>query len=187
MDRRCYDFTMLAQAANLPPRPNGQEWPEHGGADSFLNFIETELKPALEKDYTIDAARQTIFGHSLGGLFVLHALFSRPRAFRNYAAGSPSIWWNDRAVLKEKTGFEAFVSGCGNSLAPRLLLTIGAEELADMVEDAERLAEELQPLVKKGFYAELAKFPEENHVSVLPAAISRVLKFALSATPIGEI
>jgi predicted alpha/beta superfamily hydrolase len=179
MTRRCYDFTTPAQLSNLPVRPNGQEWPEHGGADRFLDFVEHELKPVLEREYHIDKGRQAIFGHSLGGLLVLHALFTRPQSFQRFGAGSPSIWWNKHAVLQE---IEAFADWVGSAAAelPRLLLTIGAEELPDMVKDAEQLAERLQPLLAGGFRSAIAKFPEESHVSVLPAAISRVLRFALS-------
>lgn len=180
MDRRCYDFTMPAQVENLPVRPNGMEWPEHGGADAFLHFIERELKPEIMQQFPIDCKRQTIFGHSLGGLFVLHALFSSPLAFQNYVAGSPSIWWNAHAVLEEVAGFNVFLEKKSDR-KPRLLQTIGADELLHMVEDAEKLAARLLPLASEGFHSEIVKFSDEGHVSVLPAAISRMLKFALAA------
>ncbi len=35
----------------------------------------------MERDYPIDRGRQTIFGHSLGGLFVLQVLLTRPDMF----------------------------------------------------------------------------------------------------------
>ena len=175
MKRRCYDFTMPAEAENLPKRPNGEEWPERGGANVFLDFIETELKPELAGEYPIDPSRQTIFGHSLGGLFVLHALFNRPQSFQTYVAGSPSIWWNNHALLNELDAFESRMLQAEEK--SRLLLTIGADELTHMVEDAEHLIASLQSL--HIFHAQIVKFSEEGHVSVLPAALSRLLKFAL--------
>ncbi len=180
MDRRCYDFTIPADPDKLPPRPNGQQWPEHGGADHFLDFVERELKPELEREYPIDKRRQTIFGHSLGGLLVVYAMLSRPQSFQRYAAGSPSVWWNGHAVLYGLHAFQGWCDQLEEAELPRLLITIGAEELPDMVQDAERLAERLHPLQATGFQAELAKFDGESHVSVLPAAISRVLRFALA-------
>ncbi|WP_253816324.1 hypothetical protein [Myxococcus xanthus] len=36
---------------------------------------------------------------------MLHAFFTRPTSFDTFIAGSPSIWWNDRYVLTEKTAF----------------------------------------------------------------------------------
>jgi predicted alpha/beta superfamily hydrolase len=177
MTRRCYDLTMPAEEENLPVRPDGRAWPEHGGADAFLDFIETILKPEIQQRYPIDPHRQTLFGHSLGGLFVLHALFSRPQTFNSYVAGSPSIWWNHHAVLREKPSFEDAVQR--GEVEARLLITIGADELHDMVEGAKQLAESLLPLAAVGFHSELLKFPDEDHVSVLPAAISRVIRFTL--------
>jgi len=181
MSRRCYDFTMPAADGTLPERPDGRTWPEHGGADLFLDFLERELLPFVGERFSVDPGKQTLFGHSLGGLFVLHALFSRPALFARYVAGSPSIWWGDGAILKE---FEAFVRRFGDKLpTARLLFTIGAEELADMVEDAEKLFAKLQPLAdeSESFQAGLAKFSEEEHVSVLPAAISRSIRFGLTS------
>jgi predicted alpha/beta superfamily hydrolase len=182
MNRRCYDFTTPAPRENLPVRPGGEDWPRNGGADVFLQFIEQELRPMLEKEYPIDVGRQTLFGHSLGGLFVLHALFSRPDSFQNYVAGSPSAWWNHRAVFREKERFACSFPLPYDSSAPRLMLTIGEDELEGMVEDAERLQASLQPLAVHGFHSELVKFPGEGHVSVLPAALSRTVRFALTAS-----
>lgn len=193
MERRCFDFTMPADSGNLPERPGGRDWPENGGADGFLDFLELELMPEIERRFPANPEKRALFGHSLGGLFVLHALFTRPQLYRLYAAGSPSIWWNRHAVLEEIPAFEAWVSGTGRQeqqesqeqqerpyKLPRLLLTIGSEELDHMVADTEKLAERLNSLEPRGFRIDLIKFPEEGHVSVLPSAISRVIKAALN-------
>ncbi len=92
------DFTMPLSESELPVHPRGAAWPEQGGAEAFLEFIEEEVKPAMERDYPIDRGRQTIFGHSLGGLFVLQVLLTRPDMFQTYVAGSPSIHWNKRFI-----------------------------------------------------------------------------------------
>lgn len=178
MGRRCFDFTTPAKEEDLPERPGGQAWPENGGADGFLDFLEQELKPELERRYRLNSHKATLFGHSLGGLFVLHALFNRPWLFHSFVAGSPSIWWNRRAVLDEIPAFKATVAELDNP--PKLLITIGLEELEHMVGDAREAAEQLDSLPGSGFHCCLAHFPEEGHVSVLPAAISRSVKFALS-------
>ncbi|MGR5913571.1 hypothetical protein ACT7DA_04955 [Bacillus pacificus] len=41
-------------------------------------------------------------GHSLGGLFALHILFTNLNAFQNYFISSPSIWWNNQSVLEKE-------------------------------------------------------------------------------------
>lgn len=177
MTRRCFDFTMPVQPDTLPQRPDGTDWPEHGGADSFLELLEEEIMPVITGQFPVDRSRQAVFGHSLGGLLVLHALFTRPALFTHYAAGSPSSWWGDYKVLKE---LDAFAAGYPSlELQRRLLITIGAEELEHMVEDAEKVYDLLKPLDGQGLSASLVKFAGESHVSVLPAALSRLLKFAL--------
>lgn len=95
-----------------------------GGAAPFLAFLDDQVRPEIERNFTINRSRQTLFGHSLGGLFVLYTLFNRPSDFGCYIAGSPSIWFNGRAVLKD----EKKVSGLGRDKAPRVLLTAGEYE-----------------------------------------------------------
>lgn len=103
--------------------------PVQGGADRFLAFIEDELKPAMAAEFAIDPARETLAGHSYGGLFALHTLFTDPDAFETYVAGSPSIWWNDRYILDEA---EAFLAAPPPSAPPRLLITVGGMEQTPM-------------------------------------------------------
>lgn len=179
MTRRCYDFTMPAQLESLPKRPDGSEWPEHGGADSFLDVLQNEILPMISRLFPVDTQRQSLFGHSLGGLLVLHALFTRPQLFTHYAAGSPSVWWGGYSLLLEQKQFSAMYPGL--KLQRKLLITIGAEELDHMVEDAEKLPVLLAPLAAEGLQVSLAKFPQEGHVTVLPAALSRLLRFVLES------
>jgi len=70
-----------------------------GGGKNFLNFIEKELIPHIEKNYPASSYR-TFVGHSLGGLTVVDALVDRPDLFNNYVAIDPSLWWDDQELLK---------------------------------------------------------------------------------------
>jgi len=62
-----------------------------GGAGAFREFIVSDLRPAIEADFPVDTSRQTLFGHSYGGLFVLDTFFADPSLFQTYVAASPSI------------------------------------------------------------------------------------------------
>lgn len=79
--------------------------------------------------------------------------------------------------MRELEAFTANYPALG--LQRKLLITIGADELGHMVNDAEKLPLLLEPLTGQGLEVSLAKFSGENHVSVLPAALSRLLRFAL--------
>lgn len=71
---------------------------ESGGGDKFLDFIEKELIPYVEKKHPASPYR-TFVGHSFGGLSVINALVNRTHVFNNYVAIDPSLWWDDRAFL----------------------------------------------------------------------------------------
>jgi uncharacterized protein len=196
--RRTYDLTPPAAELRLPPRPDGTPWPRSGGADEFLDFIARDLKPAIERDFAIDADRQALFGHSFGGLFALHALFTRPRMFGSYIAASPSIWWNECSVLDEERAFSAAirhepqdldvlitVGGCEQELVAAEASGADRELRAEwkrrnrMVDNARELAARLAGLTAQGVRATFTQFAGEDHVSVIPAAISRAVGFAL--------
>ena len=66
-----------------------------GGADKFLGFLADELIPHLDSTYRTTPVR-VLIGHSLGGLFALHALAQRPQAFMGYVVMEPSAWWNEK-------------------------------------------------------------------------------------------
>ncbi|WP_306227765.1 alpha/beta hydrolase [Bosea beijingensis] len=166
--------------------------PVPGGADRFLDMIVDEVLPAVAEIAPLDPARRALAGHSYGGLFVLHTLFTRPGLFESLVAGSPSIWWQDRAIL---TSEEAFRRG-GSGPAGRLLITVGSHEqaptLAVTPQRAERLAqarmrdnaaEMAERLAASGHVAcDFTEFPGENHVSVIPSMLSRSVAFALAGT-----
>lgn len=161
-----------------------------------MAFIEGELKPLIEKKHAIDRKRQTLFGHSFGGLFVLHALFAKPEAFQTYLASSPSIWWNDRSVLVEEKEF--VTKHAGKEVNARLLVTVGeweqkpgpkAAERSEMlkelrqVDNAKELAARLAKAPVKGLTVAVREFAEEDHGTVLLPAAGRGVRFALSDAP----
>src|SRR5262249_24198557 len=64
----------VASAIGFPPEASGS-----GGAAAFLDFVGREMMPAVESRYRI--SRRALFGHSLGGLFAVYALFHQPELF----------------------------------------------------------------------------------------------------------
>jgi predicted alpha/beta superfamily hydrolase len=70
-----------------------------GGADKFLGYIKDELIPYINQHYPSNGDN-TIWGHSLGGMFVVYAMLKAPDAFKSYIAVDPSLWWDDHYVPK---------------------------------------------------------------------------------------
>lgn len=75
-----------------------KDFPTTGGSGHFIDFIEQELRPLIEKTYKTDSTR-TIIGQSLGGLLASEILFKKPDLFDNYIIVSPSLWWDDESLL----------------------------------------------------------------------------------------
>jgi predicted alpha/beta superfamily hydrolase len=70
-----------------------------GGADKFLGFLRDELIPYINKTYPSNGDN-AIFGHSLGGLFVMYTLLNQPQVFKSYIAADPSFWFNHNYMNK---------------------------------------------------------------------------------------
>jgi predicted alpha/beta superfamily hydrolase len=73
-----------------------------GLADRYVSFLADTLKPLIDARYRTDPAprRTAVVGSSLGALVSLHALYTRPDAFRLGGILSPSLWFADRAMLR---------------------------------------------------------------------------------------
>ena len=71
-----------------------------GGGDAFLDFIEHEVLPLVDKTYRTEPYR-VFAGHSLGGLAVIHAMTTRPHLFGGYIAASPVLHWDNNFVIKK--------------------------------------------------------------------------------------
>ena len=71
-----------------------------GGGKLFLDFIQKELVPYLDKNYST-APLRTLVGHSLGGLLTINSYMDSNSIFNAYIAMDPSIWW-DEETMKTK-------------------------------------------------------------------------------------
>ncbi|MNC07825.1 Ferri-bacillibactin esterase BesA [compost metagenome] len=183
---RFLDYTTSAGEAMLPKRGDSSPWPEIGGAEAFLDFITGGLKPLVARRYPVNARRQSLFGHSLGGFLALHALFTRRGEFAAYVAGSPSIWWADRVLLQEEEIFrQQLETAGGDGSASPVELFIGIGELekghrSRMWENAEEMAERLSARPPAGLRTTFGRFEGDGHVSVIPALIAKGIRVVLS-------
>jgi uncharacterized protein len=132
-------------------------------------------------------------------------LFVEPNAFRTFIAGSPSIWWNNKAVLADEPKFAAAVNS--GQASPRVLVTIGSTEStapkvpaswgvdpadlealihrARMVENGGELVARLKALHGSAGYvvADYAVFDKESHATSPWPGLVRGISFAFSTTP----
>jgi uncharacterized protein len=176
------------RAFDLTPSPSKAEG-KHGGGDTFLRVVEGDVKPFVQARYKVDVANRIIWGQSIAGLMLLRQLFRNPAAYSTYILSSPSIWWNDREVLRDE---ETFAMAIRNSnLKLKVLITSAsdeqyrgndptllAEETERMVDNASELADRLAVLKPQVTVARVI-FEGELHSTVPQASLSRTLRFAL--------
>ena len=105
--RRAFDYTP-ASRTTLDRRGRAT-----GGAAVFRDFLADRLLPGIRSEFPVDESRETIWGHSYGGLFVLDTLFEQPDLFDTYISSSPSIWFGDAIILDKLDGFEARLNEVG--------------------------------------------------------------------------
>lgn len=73
--------------------------PSAGGSDKFIQFLEKELQPYIQKNYKVSKDKMLI-GQSLGGLLATKVLFEKPALFNQYIIVSPSLWWDGESLLR---------------------------------------------------------------------------------------
>ena len=73
-----------------------------GKADRYAQMLAREIKPFIDQTYrTRKAAADTAAGgSSMGALAALVAGIRYPRVFGKLALLSPSVWWDDRSILR---------------------------------------------------------------------------------------
>ncbi|MBR7652348.1 alpha/beta hydrolase [Brucella oryzae] len=184
---RYFDLTPSTPADLIPVH---FDVPKTGGRDAFFEFIDNQVKSEIEKRFDIDKKQQALFGHSLGGLFTLYALFNHRDSFQSYSAADPSIWWNDRSILKDK---DQFIFAFKNAPHPiRLLIETSGKRGSrpgQAKQDSERLKKLRGGPSGSDVFKELSELPQidaifhrfedESHGSMIPLTVEDSLNFFL--------
>jgi hypothetical protein len=131
-----------------------------GGADKFLSFIADELLPTIDGNYRTRPYR-VLIGHSLGGLFAVYALMNRPEVFKGYLIISPSLWWDDQALVKAAEPYFA----AHKDLRADLYMTMGSEGQA-MLGGAWKLSAVLEENKLNDLRWQFRRSPEEDHGTI---------------------
>jgi len=141
----------------------------------------------VEERYDASAS-STLFGSSLGGLFVLYALFQHPDAFDAFISVSPALWWDDQLLLRQEDDLAA----SQEDVEATLFLAVGSEEeradiptlapfrmVSNVRTFAERLAARGYPSLDLATYVAEG----ESHTTVVPVALTRGLRYIHRVRP----
>lgn len=207
VNARAYDYTPPFPADQ--PDEEGARGRKGGGADTFLALITQTILPRVRKMVAIDDHRLTLWGHSYGGLFTLHTLFTQPPLFQRYVAASPSLGWQRAVILDEEKRFAqtwqaagkpavrlwvmagdseqrrerpAAVSGDGAASAPNAQTQAVMTARAAMPRDATpKMVARLSE--EAGLTASFHLFPGMSHGPMLPASLGPALRIAAGLPP----
>jgi len=181
---RAYDYTpALVPGAN--ERDPLDATRRNGGADDFLAFIQATILPAVERQIPVDRRRLGLWGHSYGGLFVLHAL-QHADTFRCHIAASPSLWWRDGYLFKRRDDFRESFAGRRFGL----LITRGSAETTRRPGDDEpralarwRQTSSVPPNAAEEFAGSLQSLPGARIAYLELPGLSHGEAFAASLNP----
>lgn len=160
---RSVDFTAPAAARDY--------W---GGASTYQEMLESELLPLIEKTYQADAANRVIFGHSIGGQFVLYTALTRPGLFHGYIASNPALHRNLPFFL-QRPGVRTTSSN--NS---RLFVGSGSKDDPQYREPAVKWMTHWSGRSDTPWQLEVATLDGHNHFSAPPAAFRGGLKWVFA-------
>lgn len=118
---------------------------EYTEGASYLDRLVREVKPMVDRTYRTDRTA-AIGGSSLGGLVSMRAGLQYPRIFRKLAVMSPSVWWDERSIVR-------MVKDYRSTLRAKIWLDAGTDEGPETIPDARLLRD---ALLEKGWGDRLA-------------------------------
>ncbi|MBC9247579.1 alpha/beta hydrolase [Paracoccus sp. 11-3] len=197
-------YDSFRRSWDLGPPP-GQAYPafheggppvKTGGGAEMARFLQQDVRAFLAEELPLDLSRQSLFGHSFGGLFTLWLLFTQPDTFANWIAASPAITWENGFLQAHLDRFHP------TSGAARVHLSAGEWEGAELApfqrgapDAAARMVEKTQTrtvqaaenmaraLAGRGLHVFYETYSDETHMSVLPMAVNRAIRWAFALTP----
>ncbi|ENU27192.1 alpha/beta hydrolase [Acinetobacter modestus] len=178
VEKRALDYTPKASAEFQK-----QAKYTYGGADQFIQFIEKELKPAIQTKIKVNTLQQSLFGHSFGGLFVLHTFMTHPETFQRYIAASPSLWFDNYALLNRQVDW---LNNKANKVQNTMLMaTVGTHERRKETqpnEDSTQMQYDFYQNFNKqrseNFLFWKFQHPAEQHLTNLYASLPKAIMLA---------
>ena len=170
--------------------PNGeptQRRATSGGAAAFLSSLEKELRPLIEARYRTMPYR-ILVGHSLSGLFALHAFLEVPASFHATIAIDPSLWWDDQLLAKRA----AASFSAAHNLKNTVYLGTANHDNEPNRGQAPKAATQaffqaIQSIPSPNLRCKLQSFEDENHGSVAFPSFYYGLSFAFNGYPMATI
>lgn len=145
------------------------------GGPKFLEFIEKEVMPWVNKQYRTNDEK-AIYGYSLGGMFTNYVLFNRPELFDMVFIGAPGNY--AKTLLSESENY--FKSH--TDLKSRVYAGVGAYE-RDVVSNLEVFKKFIDSKKCKNLELMTGVVPNANHGSGLAQVMQDAIAFGYCKKP----
>ena len=148
--------------------------PVVGGSENFRSFFNDELFADVNKRYRTKQ-QKGIIGESLAGLFVTETFLQHPGMFDFYIAFDPSIWWNDKYLLKKASEYlDSF---------PSVHKTFwfagsGAEDISQNVADLSKI---LQARNNNNLHWKYSNESKETHQTIFRATKEKAIIWTMNS------
>ncbi len=167
-------------SAWVPPAVVGAgdiETDSAGRALELADFVEHQVLPMIEGGLRASGERWFV-GHSFSALFGVRLMLDRPEMFSRLLLMSPSVWWDDRAILdiEAATNWPEELEATPR----RIFISVGEDEYEapfDMKTNAKVLLDRLRVRCPAPAEVTYAVQPGTNHSSSVFNAISSGLRW----------
>jgi predicted alpha/beta superfamily hydrolase len=147
-----------------------------GHADKFLASIEKDIIPFVEREYGADPAQRYLGGSSLGGLFTLYAMYTKPELFKGYIAASPAVGLEDDWLIRRARDW----AKSGKPINARLYVTGAEFEWPKFLAAIKRYQAALPELKHPGLTFQSRIIDGERHAGTKAESYARGLRFVFA-------
>jgi predicted alpha/beta superfamily hydrolase len=158
----------------LTPVSLGDDGGASGHAAEFLRTIETVILPFVDREYRVDPSYRVLGGASLGGLFTLYAMYTKPELFEAYVAVTPAVVVGNDWLL----GYEDAFAKSGRRLDARLHVSAGGNESPAFLGGTLRFNQRVASRRYPGFAYAFRIVDGERHAGMQLEGYTRGLRFA---------
>ena len=98
-----------------------EQYKKGGRADLYGRMLVEDVKPFIDSHYRTIPGDAGLGGSSLGGLVSMYLGLKYPAVFDRLAVMSPSVWWDDKRILKD-------IAAAPSRTPARIWVDIGTDE-----------------------------------------------------------
>jgi uncharacterized protein len=147
-----------------------------GHAAEFLEVVEHQIVPFVEREYRAEPTYRVLGGSSLGGLFTLYTLFAKPGLFQAYVAPSPAVNWANDWLFRYEEDYQK----SGRPIRARVFMTGAEKEWPELLGAIKRFDGRLVERAYPGLVYQFRLVEGERHSGTKAESYNRGVRFAFA-------